>query len=141
MTKKNEPKSPFPERQLEFKEGNGRTGRPAVRPDDKRLTDDRAKYLPFRGNKPGVNGNFQRKPLADALRKKMEEQATAEGKTFAEFWADIVLQGALGNKNLTPSQRDCIQIIRDSIEGKPTQAKEDEQEQTAVFLDDIVAAE
>ena len=136
---KKEPLSPFAKRHLDFKAGDSNRSNPATRPDDKRLhyTQDRL----LKGNVSGVNGNFQRKPLADALRKKMEEQATAEGKTFAEFWADIVLQGALGKKNLTPSQRDCIQIIRDSIEGKPTQAKEDEQEQTAVFLDEIVAAE
>lgn len=136
---KKEPLSPFAKRHLDFKAGDSNRSNPATRPDDKRLHTSTAHLL--KGNVPGVNGNFTKKPLADALRKKMEEQATAEGKTLAEFWADVVVQGALGKINLTPSQRDCIQIIRDTIDGKPTQAKEDEQEQTAVFLDEIVAAE
>lgn len=139
MSEKKAPESPFSKNQLEFKEGNASKSYPAVRPDDKRRHNNASHLL--KGNVPGINGNIQRKPLAEALRKKIEERAAAEGKTFADFWADLVLKGADGTANLTPSQRACVEIIRDTIDGKPTQAKEDEQEQTAVFLDEIVAAE
>ena len=139
MSEKKTLESPFSENQLEFKEGNANRGRPAVRPDDKRLTDGRAKYLPFRGAQPGVNGNIQRRPLSDALRKKMEEKAAAEGKTLADFWAELVIKGADGKVNMTPSQRACIEIIRDTIEGKPGTAQEDESDQTMIVLDEVVS--
>jgi hypothetical protein len=138
MTEKKSPESPFAKAHLEFKEGTPNRSFPAVRPDDKRLTDGRGSRL-LRGNVPGVNGNFKKKPLADALRKKMEEKAAAEGKTLAEFWADLVLNGAEGKVNMTPSQRACIEIIRDTIEGKPGTAQEDESDQTMIVLDEVVA--
>ena len=135
---KKEPLSPFAKRHLEFKAGDGsNASNPAVRPDDKRLHNSTAHLL--KGNVPGVNGNFKKKPLADALRKKIEERAAAEGKTFAEFWAELVLKGADGKVNLTPSQRACIQIIRDTIEGKPGTAQEDESDQTMIVLDEVTA--
>ena len=86
---KKAPESPFSKNQLEFKQGNANKSYPAVRPDDKRRHNDASHLL--KGNVPGVNGNIQRKPLAEALRKKIEERAAAEGKTFADFWADLVL--------------------------------------------------
>jgi hypothetical protein len=140
MSEKKAPESPFSNNQLEFKQGNARQGsRPAVRPDDKRLHNSAAHLL--KGNVPGVNGNIQRKPLAEALRKKIEERAAAEGKTFADFWADLVLKGAEGTSNLTPSQRACIEIIRDTLEGKPGTAKEDDNDLTMVTLDEITPVE
>lgn len=137
MTEKKAPESPFTKNQLEFKEGNASKSFPAVRPDDKRLHYSQDNLL--RGNVPGVNGNFKKKPLAEALRKKMEEKAAAEGKTLAEFWADLVLNGAEGKVNMTPSQRACIEIIRDTIEGKPGTAQEDESDQTMIVLDEVIA--
>jgi hypothetical protein len=139
MSEKKAPESPFSNNQLEFKQGDARKSFPAVRPDDKRRHNDASHLL--KGNVPGVNGNIQRKPLAEALRKKIEERAAAEGKTFADFWADLVLKGADGTTNLTPSQRACVEIIRDTIDGKPTQAKEDDNDQTMVILDEITAVE
>src|SRR5689334_10646123 len=129
---KKAPESPFSKNQLEFKQGNASKSIPVLRPDDKRRHNSAAHLL--KGNVPGVNGNIQRKPLADALRRKIEERAAAEGKTFADFWAELVLKGADGTTNLTPSQRACIEIIRDTIEGKPGTAQEDESDQTMIVL-------
>ena len=90
MSEKKVPESPFSKNQLEFQPGKANKSFPAMRPDDKRRQNDASHLL--KGNVPGVNGNIQRKPLAEALRKKIEERAAADGKTFADFWAELVLK-------------------------------------------------
>lgn len=137
--KKNPLESPLSARQTTFKEIDLDKSHPAVRPDDPRQRPEQAKNFRGAGLRPGESGpdKPRLKPLSEALRKKLEEKAEAEGKTFAEVWAEIILNGVSGKTKLTPSQTTCLQIIRDTIEGKPGTTKDDESEQVMIVWGDI----
>src|ERR1700704_2890388 len=142
--KKNPPlESPFSKRQTTFREIDLEKSHPATDSNDPRLRPEQANN--FKGNTPKPGDcpapKPSLKPLSEALRKKLEEKAEQEGKTFAEMWAEIILNGVTGKVKLTPSQTACMTIIRDTIEGKPSIAKEDDSDRTMIVWGDITAVD